>query len=290
MVLRLAAIVALALSLAACGAGSGDSAGPAPAGTNVEPPTQGAEEPAPNVPPEPATPSAAPTAAAEPSPPPADDEATLWVTRDAGSQLVLEAIVPTGMTVIQALDSVADVETRYGGRYVQAIEGIEGDLVHQEDWFFLVNGIEPDLGAAEVKVRAGDIVWWDFRSWVNPAGHPAAVVGAFPEPLVNGWKGDARPVEVRAPDELSAAAAELRELVGRSGDGEPHVIVLEIDAAETGAVLEAAMGNRNGSPVTFRLRGSPAAVEAAAFRLARDPAVVRFRYEAQFDDQGGIAE
>lgn len=319
--LRLAALAGLALSLAAaaCGGVSHDGAGPPPAGVGAEQLSREAQEPAPvpptlEVPSEPEmswapempseppappiepvpaglpTPATEPSAVPAPEPQPAADEATLWVTRDGGSELVVEAAVPAGLTVIQALDRVAEIETRHGGRYVQSIEGIEGDLVGQEDWFFLVNGIEPDLGAAEVRVRAGDIVWWDFRSWVDPAGHPAAAVGAFPEPLIHGWEGQARPVEVRAPEVLSSAAAALRELVGRSGLGKPHLVVLEVDDAETGATFEAEIGRRNGSPVTFRLHGSRVAVEAAALRLARDPAVVRFRYTARFDGEGEILE
>lgn len=313
MVLRLAALAGLALSLAAaaCGGVSHDSAGRLPAGVGAEQLSREAQEPAPvppvlEVPSEPEMSSAPEMPSEPPAPPiepvpaglpapapepqPAADEATLWVTRDGGSKLVVEAAVPAGLTVIQALDRVAEIETRHGGRYVQSIEGIEGDLVGQEDWFFLVNGIEPDLGAAEVRVRAGDIVWWDFRSWVDPAGHPAAAVGAFPEPLVHGWEGHARPVEVRAPEVLSSAAAALRELVGRSGEGKPHLVVLEVDDAETGATFEAEIGRRNGSPVTFRLHGSRVAVEAAALRLACDPAVVRFRYTARFDGEGKILE
>ena len=289
---RLAALAALVLSLAlaACGGASTESDAPAPAGADVQATVSASPSPAPAPPsPEPPFPAEAAAAPAQTSAP-VEDEATLWVTRDGGRELVLEAVVSAGITVIQALDTVADIETRYGGRYVQAIDGIEGDLVSQDDWFFLVNGIEPDLGAAEVKVRAGDVVWWDFRSWINPAGHPAAVVGAFPEPFVNGWRRDGRPVEVRAPDELSAAAAGLRELVGRSGEGKPHLILLEVDAAETGAFLEATMGNKNGSPVTLRLRGARAAVEAAASRLAADPAAVRFRYTARFDADGRVVE
>jgi hypothetical protein len=207
--------------------------------------------------------------------------AELWVTRDRGQEVVLTATVPAGLTVLQALDREADVETRYGGRYVQAVNGVEGSLADRRDWFYFLNGIEPGKGAAEVVLRAGDVAWWDYRSWQGDAQHARVVVGAFPEPFRRGWR--ARPVKVRAPPELADAAAALRDLLGPgSGEGEPNVFVLEVEPGADGAVLTATRGDADGSPVTFTLAGEEEAVRAAALRLAEDPAVVRYRYEARF--------
>ncbi|HEX4929875.1 MAG TPA: hypothetical protein VFV62_04130, partial [Gaiellaceae bacterium] len=51
-----------------------------------------------------------------------DEEGTaqLWVTRDRGAKLLVEAEVEAGQTLMRALAAEADVETRYGGRYVQS--------------------------------------------------------------------------------------------------------------------------------------------------------------------------
>ena len=53
--------------------------------------------------------------------------AQLWVTRDRGTELLVDAEVEAGQTLMRALASKADVETRYGGRYVQSVNGIEGE-------------------------------------------------------------------------------------------------------------------------------------------------------------------
>jgi uncharacterized protein DUF4430 len=78
--------------------------------------------------------------------------ATLWVTRDRGAEVLRETAVPAGQTVMRALDGEADVETRYGGRFVQAIDGLEGSLAEGRDWFFFVNGVAADRGAAEYRL------------------------------------------------------------------------------------------------------------------------------------------
>jgi Domain of unknown function (DUF4430) len=218
----------------------------------------------------------------------ADGTASLWVTRDRGAEVILTAEVPAGLTVLQALDREADVETRYGGRYVQAIEGVEGSLAGQRDWFYFLNGIEPDVGAAEVRLGPGDIAWWDFRSWGDQMQQPV-VVGAFPEPFVNGFGGERRPIELRFPPELESAAGALAAaLPGPSGTGGPNLFVLEVRGGEPGATLRASRGTANDSPVTFTLAGSEAAVEAAALALAADPSIVRYRYTARFDEQGTV--
>jgi Domain of unknown function (DUF4430) len=223
-----------------------------------------------------------------PGPAEGGEGAELWVTRDLGRELVLEAEVPAGMTAIQALDREAEIETGYGGRFVDAVNGIEGSLERQQDWFFFVNGIEPDRGGAEVSLRPGDVVWWDLRDWSRRMAQ-LAVVGALPEPFLHGWNGKRRPADVRAPAGFAEEAeALLRTLGGPDGQGEPNVFVLEVVAGEDGATLRARRGSKNDSPVTFTLAGSEAAVRAAAASLAADPSVVARRYEARFDHSGRV--
>lgn len=218
----------------------------------------------------------------------ASDAATLWVTSDGGARVVLTAQVPVGDSVLQALDRKADVKTRYGGRFVQGVDGIEGSITKHRDWFFFVNGIEPGQGAAEVELGRGDIAWWDYRDWAKRMEAPV-VVGAFPEPFVHGWNGKRRPVRVEAPAGLGEQAAALRRLLAPGGGaGEPNVFRLVVEDGTRGATLAAKRGPSESSPVTFTLAGSQAAVAAAAAELASDPAVVRYRYEARFDERGKV--
>jgi Domain of unknown function (DUF4430) len=132
--------------------------------------------------------------------------ARLWITRDRGATLLVSATVPAGETLMRALRSRAKVETRYGGRFVQAINGLSGSLSSRHDWFWFVNGLAGDTGAAEYRLHAGDVAWWDYRDWTNDP-NLAVVVGAFPEPFLHGFGGLKRPVVVRyaVPAQRSAA-------------------------------------------------------------------------------------
>jgi hypothetical protein len=129
-----------------------------------------------------------------------EGEATLTVTRDYGAERLVEATLddpPESETVMRFLDGEADITTRYGGGFVQSIDGVEGAEREGRsfDWFFYVNGIESPIGAAEARVYGGDRVWWDYREWTEAMRVPA-VVGSWPEPFVHGSEGKAFPVRI----------------------------------------------------------------------------------------------
>jgi hypothetical protein len=145
----------------------------------------------------------------------------LRVTRDFGERVIATTRrdgVREGDTVMRLLrSSQKKVETRYGGRFVQSIGGLSGRGPEgRRDWFFFVNGIESDVGAAEYRVRDGDRVQWDFRDWSAAMSVPATV-GAFPEPMVRGVKGKRFPVRVECEDEQSAACREAKRRLRAAG-------------------------------------------------------------------------
>jgi hypothetical protein len=126
----------------------------------------------------------------------ADGTARLWVTRDRGSDVLVETTVPARQTLLRALRSKAKVTTRYGGAFVQSINGVEGSLRHHEDWFWFVNGLAGDRSAVSYRLRDGDVAWWDYRDWSGDA-MLEVVPGAFPEPFLHGYGGKIRPAAVR---------------------------------------------------------------------------------------------
>lgn len=201
--------------------------------------------------------------------------ARLWVTRDRGSEVVMTTTVPAGISAMEALRRKAEIETRHGGRFVQSIEGIAGDISKQQDWFWFVNGYEGDRSAAEYRLHDGDVLWWDHRSWEQQMRQPV-VVGAFPEPFLHGWGGKRRPAIVIYHDErLEATARKLARLVdGSVASGHPP----QPPGANVVTLVE-------GDRFVARLTGSPGdkvlfqVGEDAAARLVEDPTIVRYRYE-----------
>jgi len=121
---------------------------------------------------------------------PGDSNVSLTVTRDFGSRELISKSVgglPESETVMRLLGREAKLTTRYGGGFVQSVDGLKGGRLDGRpvDWFFFVNGREAPKGAAATKVRPGDAIWWDFRDWGEATNVPA-VVGSFPEPFLHG--------------------------------------------------------------------------------------------------------
>lgn len=186
--------------------------------------------------------------------------AQLWVTRDRGAQLLVEAEVEAGQTLMRALAAEADVETRYGGRYIQAVNGISGSLEDQRDWFWFVNGYEGDRSAGAYRLRDGDIAWLDYRGWQRE-GEARVVVGAFPEPFVHGYAGETRPAVVRFEGSRKRATrfahtigADSIEPLGTPVPAGANVLELRDGPNRAAAEL---LGETAGDPVRVVLSGSP---------------------------------
>ena len=197
-----------------------------------------------------------------------DGTAKLWVTRDRGSEVVMNTTVPAGISAMEALRRKADVETRYGGRFVQSIDCVEGDIAEQRDWFWFLNGYEADLSAADYRLHDGDVLWWDHRSWEKEMRQPV-VVGAFPEPFLHGFGGKRRPAVVHGPED--ATSRRIAKLVGGTLNREQQgANRLDIVA---GSGFRARLSGAPGDPVVFELGRDDAE------RLAADPALARYRFE-----------
>ncbi len=156
--------------------------------------------------------------------------ASLLVTRDFGQRQVGSGAtdtIPGGETVMRLLQRNFEVETRYGGGFVQQVNGIAGgrQAGRPVDWFYYVNGILAEDGAADHEVAAGDRIWWDHHDW-SASAQVNAVVGAFPEPFASGSGGKRLPVrldcaaDVADPcDEVADRLGDVGVKVGRSAAG-----------------------------------------------------------------------
>ncbi len=173
-------------------------------------------------------------------------DVTLTVTRDYGAEVVLdaeEADPAESETVLRMLDREADITTRYGGGFVQSIEGIEGTFEGDRslDWFFYVNGIESPVGSADRPVKGGDRVWWDYRDWTEAMRVPA-VVGSWPEPFLQASAGkDRLPVRVVCAGRLPPCDAAQDALA----DAGVSSTVMDIREEDDGDALRLIVGEWN---------------------------------------------
>jgi hypothetical protein len=199
--------------------------------------------------------------------------ATIWITRNRGARVVLVRQVPAGISAMDALARIAKIKTRYGGRYVQSIDGVSGSLSARRDWFYFVNGYEADRSAADYKLHDGDVEWWDYRSWKRRMSVPV-VVGAFPEPFLHGYGGKRRRAAVVFESQgLRDEAVRLGKLIHAKRVAPEDLHDADVLFLTTAQVPFRATTTEAGAPVRFTIGA------AAARRLIANPKLARFRYE-----------
>lgn len=185
----------------------------------------------------------------------APKDTRLTVTREFGAHLLLGSRTPRVKgeeTVMSLLQRNAKVSTRYGGGFVQGIEGLSSSTAGGEpqDWFYYVNGVQAAKGAAETNVHQGDHVWWDLHDWSQAEDIPA-VVGSFPEPFLGGVEGKRLPVRVECAEPDSSPC---------------HTVLDRLRALGVPAALAAISGGE--ARYTLRVLVGP------FFKLQVDPGVV----------------
>lgn len=146
--------------------------------------------------------------------------AEVRVTRDFGGQELSSgkrADVRESDTVMRFLQSERKVTLRYGGGFVQSIDGLSGKGAGgRRDWFYWVNGQEASVGAADRKLHPGDVVQWDYRDWSATMSIPG-IVGAYPEPFLHGFEGKKQPVRVECAAPGAPACRDVRGRLGQDG-------------------------------------------------------------------------
>ena len=140
------------------------------------------------------------------------------VTRAFGADhvgSVTRSKVPGSETVMRMLERSFRVGTRYGGGFVEAIDGVSGDS-SRHDWFYYVNGIEASKGAAATAVHRGDRIWWDLHDWSVTNDVPP-VVGSFPEPFQHGAGGRRLPTTLECTSDSTRACQTVSKQLRAEG-------------------------------------------------------------------------
>jgi hypothetical protein len=177
----------------------------------------------------------------------------LTVSHDYGREPVISrdvGEVSEADTVMRVLEANAEISTRYGGGFVQSIDGVEAEQGggRAQDWFFYVDGVESPVGAAEYSLQGGERIWWDYRDWAA-ANRVPAVVGSWPAPLAGGYEGEEHPVAVECRGG-GGACTEVRERLEDEG--------VEVSAGVSQEAIRVLVGP------WARLRSDPAAVQIEA--------------------------
>ena len=166
----------------------------------------------------------------------------------------------------QAVERELKVTTRYGGRYLQSIDGLSGSLGTQRDWFYCVNGVEGDRSAADVTAprrrrrSGGTTATGRARRCSIPV-----VVGAYPQPFL-----------ARADDGVSRPGRALARAIARAGARRRQRARRRLAQLHRRSAGKLARERRHDRAVPQR-RYCSSSASTVAPRLARDPHALRYR-------------
>lgn len=165
----------------------------------------------------------------------------LLITRDFGRETLLQDLAPleSGWTIMDLLQAKCSVKTRYGGGFIDSLNGIKsstgGLKGGMQDWFYYVNGICPDVGGLDYPLHGGEMTWWDYHAWQAGLSN-SAVIGCYPEPFLHGYHGQLRPTTIICPSDSLESASSLEKSLRAQGVSKIKVMELK----------EAVLDNLNG--------------------------------------------
>lgn len=205
--------------------------------------------------------------------------AQIRVTKDFGAKSVGTKSIPAPKesdTVMRALSRSFATDTRLGGKFVQGIEGTKASEENgrHKDWFYYVNGIEADRGAADYKLHGGDRVWWDYRDWGTAMSVPA-VVGSFPEPFVHGIDGKRLPTRIECAQESRQACDTVQQKLQAVGIPASRAVVGAPVGKDTLRILVGPWPELREDETARKLEEGPSASGVFA-KLSEDGALTAF--------------
>lgn len=121
-----------------------------------------------------------------------DAKVSVIISKDFGDEELesKEINILEESSVMEVMESSFDIETAYGGGFVNGINGLKSGFTGVKekkkiDWFYYVNGLLADVGAGEYYLKPGDIVIWDYHDW-SKSIYLSSIIGAYPLNFING--------------------------------------------------------------------------------------------------------
>lgn len=158
-------------------------------------------------------------------------QARVIATTDFGASVLFDVVVALSpeTTAMDALAQVAEVDTSYGGGFVEGINGVGTGISGKSarlDWFYSINGFTARTGAAGYVLHDGDSEHWDYRDW-SFRRNVSATLGAFPDAFVHGYRGNVKGSVVAHGPEFTDEAETLASVLAEAGASHVRTVALE---------------------------------------------------------------
>jgi len=131
-----------------------------------------------------------------------EENVSILVSKDFGNKNIKDKKIKISedTNVMELMEENFEVETAYGGGFINAIGGLKSGFTDKKsknklDWFYYVNGILADIGARDYYVQSDDMIIWDYHDWSGNV-YVSSIIGAYPMNFVNGNDGEILKTEI----------------------------------------------------------------------------------------------
>lgn len=145
------------------------------------------------------------------------------ISKDFGSEELDNKTIriSEGSSVMEVMEKNFDIETAYGGGFINAINGFRSGFTGAKDrkkvdWFYYVNGVLAEVGASEYYLKSDDVIIWDYHDWSNSI-YLSSVIGAYPRNFTNGHEGNSMKTEILHGKDYDGEGKQLEKFLKENG-------------------------------------------------------------------------
>lgn len=165
-----------------------------------------------------------------------DGSIEILVSKDFGQDRLSNKQInfEEGQTVLDVLNEHHEIETAYGGGFINSIDGLKSGFTNQKnrekiDWFYYVNGILAQVGAGDYEVRTGDSVIWDYHNW-DDSTYLSSIIGAYPKNFVQGYNGNKLNMNILYTKGYEKEGKKLQKYLDNHGGEDIQVLAISEEA------------------------------------------------------------
>ncbi|SHK28968.1 DUF4430 domain-containing protein [Paramaledivibacter caminithermalis] len=153
------------------------------------------------------------------------------------------------VSVMEVMEENFDIETAYGGGFINAINGLKSGFTgvkdkRKTDWFYYVNGILAGVGAREYHLKPDDIVIWDYHDWSNNT-YGSSIIGAYPMNFINGHADNVLKTEIIYEKNFEEESRKLLGFLKERGLKDIEIRELDEEQLEDGQINSIVIGRWN---------------------------------------------
>ncbi len=159
------------------------------------------------------------------------------ISKDFGKEQLHDDEIPLNenTSVMEIMEENYEVETAYGGGFVNAVDGLKSgftrnkDKRRKTDWFYYINGMLTQVGAKNYYLKPGDTIIWDYHNWSSNM-YLSTIIGSYPSNFINGYEDNILNTQIKSTNAFKRESEHLSKFL--KDNGLENVELADLDERE----------------------------------------------------------